>query len=108
MHTTVVATLVAIEFRTAGFPSNLMRSVGKRLWPRPAPALLVRGGALVRAEAVWELGVYGVFLADAAAPPLAPPLLNEAAGTLLRTKAAESDEGGVAAGFAVLDSPWPV
>lgn len=28
------------------------------------------------------------------------------AGHLLRTKAATSDEGGVAAGFAVLDSPY--
>ena len=31
-------------------------------------------------------------------------LLNEEAGYLLRTKVGDSDEGGVAAGFAVLDS----
>ena len=32
-------------------------------------------------------------------------VMNECGGHLLRTKAATSDEGGVAAGFAVLDSP---
>ena len=33
-------------------------------------------------------------------------VVNRAAGHLVRTKAAESDEGGVAAGYAVLDSPY--
>jgi glutathione synthase len=33
---------------------------------------------------------------------------NEAVGHLLRTKTADSNEGGVAAGFAVLDSPMLV
>lgn len=32
-------------------------------------------------------------------------LLNENAGHLVRTKTSDSNEGGVAAGFAVLDSP---
>ncbi len=32
--------------------------------------------------------------------------INEDGGHLLRTKTASSDEGGVAAGFAVLDSPY--
>jgi len=34
--------------------------------------------------------------------------MNEHGGSLLRTKAASSDEGGVAAGYAVLDSPYLV
>lgn len=33
-------------------------------------------------------------------------MLNKEAGHLLRTKISNSDEGGVAAGFAVLDSPY--
>jgi hypothetical protein len=33
-------------------------------------------------------------------------VLNKEAGHLLRTKVSNSDEGGVAAGFAVLDSPY--
>jgi glutathione synthase len=35
-------------------------------------------------------------------------VLNRQAGHLLRTKSADSDEGGVAAGYAVLDSPFLV
>lgn len=35
-------------------------------------------------------------------------ILNKAAGHLLRTKTASSDEGGVATGYAVLDSPYLV
>ena len=33
-------------------------------------------------------------------------ILSKAAGTLLRTKGVEFDEGGVFAGYAVLDSPF--
>lgn len=33
-------------------------------------------------------------------------ILNERAGHLLRTKVASVDDGGVAAGVAVLDSPY--
>jgi glutathione synthase len=35
-------------------------------------------------------------------------LLNKEAGHLVRTKTSSSNEGGVAAGFAVLDSPYLV
>jgi hypothetical protein len=35
-------------------------------------------------------------------------LLNTEAGHLVRTKSSSSNEGGVAAGFAVLDSPYLV
>ena len=61
---------------------------------------MARAGQAVEVESLSELGIYGAFLR--AGPTV---LLNRAAGHLLRTKAASSDEGGVAAGFAVLDSP---
>jgi len=32
--------------------------------------------------------------------------MNKQSGYLMRTKMSSSDEGGVAAGFAVLDSPY--
>jgi hypothetical protein len=35
-------------------------------------------------------------------------LINKEAGHLVRTKTSSSNEGGVAAGFAVLDSPYLV
>ena len=48
-----------------------------------------------------ELGVYGSLVAVGEEEKIA-----EATGHLLRTKKATSNEGGVAAGFAVLDTPW--
>ncbi|TPX63011.1 glutathione synthase [Powellomyces hirtus] len=62
--------------------------------------IMVRHGALIKGEVVSELGIYGLWLSDKGVVHL-----NENGGHLLRTKAANSNEGGVAAGFAVLDSP---
>jgi glutathione synthetase len=75
----------------------------ERLHPAPSPCALVKGGAATLARAACELGVYGVFLGGGGRV-----LLNEAAGHLLRTKVTGTDEGGVALGFAVLDSPMLV
>lgn len=72
----------------------------QRIRPPVNSALFMRGGRVARADALCELGVYSTFLARNG-----QPLRNEPAGTLLRTKTADSNEGGVAAGFAVLDSP---
>lgn len=49
---------------------------------------------------MYELGIYGVFVGNST-----HVILNEAVGHLLRTKLSTSNEGGVAAGFAVLSSP---
>ena len=77
----------------------------ERLHPPVVEACMVRGGVAAVAGASCELGVYGVYLGAGGA---AEPLVNECAGTLLRTKLATSDEGGVAAGFAVIDSVMAV
>ena len=61
---------------------------------------MAREGRATEVESLSELGIYSTFVRQGSAV-----LLNRAAGHLLRTKAATSDEGGVAAGFAVLDSP---
>ncbi|KAI9101059.1 glutathione synthase [Phlyctochytrium arcticum] len=68
--------------------------------PPPLENIMVRTGHLIRGEVVSELGIYGIWVSDG---PVVH--LNESGGHLLRTKAASSHEGGVAAGFAVLDSP---
>ena len=75
----------------------------QRILPATHEALLVRNGAWRRAAAVSELGIFGVHLRRGG-----KVLLNERAGHLLRTKPADADEGGVASGFAVLDSPMLV
>ena len=64
---------------------------------------LVRRGVDVMADVVSELGIYGIWLSKNDIV-----YLNEEAGHLLRTKSSDSNEGGVASGFAVLDSPMLV
>ena len=78
----------------------------QRIFPPPQVGRLLRAGRVVRAETVSELGIFSVFLGDGSAG--SEPLLNEVAGHMLRTKPKEADEGGVAAGFAVIDSPYLV
>ena len=73
----------------------------QRIQPRRAPAVLVRRGVATIGPAVSELGVYSTLLTSATGRVL----LNEAAGHLVRTKLDGVDEGGVAAGYAVLSSP---
>lgn len=74
----------------------------QRIRPPLQRAMLVRGGLATEEDTVSELGIYGAFVATAASGVV----MNDAVGHLLRTKMASSDEGGVAAGFAVLDSPY--
>ncbi|KAM0749440.1 glutathione synthase [Meredithblackwellia eburnea MCA 4105] len=71
--------------------------------------LMVKAGEDTAREAdiVSELGVYGValFKEREGGEGGAEILVNETVGHLLRTKGRESDEGGVAVGFSVIDSP---
>lgn len=63
--------------------------------------LFLRNGRHFWSDSLSELGVYGVCVEARGKGSL----MNAAAGHLLRTKTADSNEGGVASGFAVLDSP---
>ena len=72
-----------------------------RIFPPVAGAHMVKEGALhADIPALSELGIYGVSLSDSKGV-----MLNEVAGHVIRTKAEGVDEGGVATGYAVLDSP---
>jgi len=71
----------------------------ERIVSKPRPGTLVRNAQPLAGDCVAELGVYGAFLADDA------ELLNTVTGHLLRQKITGTNEGGVAAGFAVLSSP---
>ncbi|KAI8081159.1 glutathione synthetase [Thamnidium elegans] len=66
----------------------------------PLDNLMIREGKAITGQVVSELGIYGTYLADSG-----KEILNNAGGHLLRTKATTTREGGVAAGFAVIDSP---
>lgn len=75
--------------------------------PPKAEAVMVRAGEGVgrRVEVISELGIYGVCLFRSGGEGKgAEVLVNETTGQLLRTKGADSDEGGVAVGFSVIDS----
>jgi len=71
----------------------------QRIFPKESLANLVRGGVCHEALTVSELGIYGAYLRNKD-----KVIMNDKCGYLMRTKVSSSDEGGVAAGFAVLDS----
>jgi hypothetical protein len=71
----------------------------QRIFPKASLANLVRGGVCHEALTVSELGIYGAYLRNKD-----KVIINDKCGYLMRTKVSSSDEGGVAAGFAVLDS----
>ncbi|KXG23586.1 glutathione synthetase, chloroplastic [Sorghum bicolor] len=71
----------------------------QRIFPKASLAYLVRGGVCHEGLAISELGIYGAYLRNKD-----KVVINEQSGYLMRTKVSSSDEGGVAAGFAVLDS----
>eukprot|EP00192_Tetraselmis_astigmatica_P003967 CAMPEP_0117674322 /NCGR_PEP_ID=MMETSP0804-20121206/14973_1 /TAXON_ID=1074897 /ORGANISM="Tetraselmis astigmatica, Strain CCMP880" /LENGTH=468 /DNA_ID=CAMNT_0005483177 /DNA_START=366 /DNA_END=1772 /DNA_ORIENTATION=- len=73
----------------------------QRILPPINRSVLVRMGKWEEDNSLQELGIYGTFLRVGD-----KVLLNESAGHLVRTKMESSNEGGVAAGFAVLDSPY--
>lgn len=72
----------------------------ERIMPPKHKAVMIRLGQAAVVDTVSELGIYGTYLRHGE-----KIVFNQEVGHLVRTKAATSDEGGVAAGFAVLDSP---
>lgn len=73
----------------------------QRIKPASNKSVMIRAGKYRVEDTLSELGVYGVFL-----KVQGDIVVNECVGHLVRTKSSTSDEGGVAAGFAVLDSPY--
>ncbi|RYF50808.1 MAG: hypothetical protein EOO38_04780 [Cytophagaceae bacterium] len=63
---------------------------------------IVRAGQIFPSSVISELGIYGTILWDTSSGSI---IHNAEAGHLLRTKSKDTDEGGVAAGFACIDSP---
>nr|BAP47507.1 glutathione synthetase [Gentiana triflora] len=75
----------------------------QRIFPAVSPAILIRDGIYHKEQTVSELGVYGAYLRNKT-----KVIMNEHCGYLMRTKVSSSNEGGVAAGYAVLDSIYLV
>lgn len=65
-------------------------------------SFLLREGQITSGPAICELGIFSTFLGDSSAQQTI--LRNDYAGYLVRTKLSNVNEGGVATGYAVLDS----
>ncbi|KAI3470655.1 hypothetical protein Pfo_027318 [Paulownia fortunei] len=75
----------------------------QRIFPTISPAILMREGNIHKDHVISELGVYATYLRNKT-----KVIMNGHSGYLMRTKVSSSNEGGVAAGFAVLDSIYLV
>jgi glutathione synthetase len=62
-------------------------------------------GAVLAKDVISELGVFGTILFKEAKNGISKVVYEKSDGHLLRTKGRESDEGGVAVGYSVIDSP---
>ena len=94
-----------LENDTKDLPAYILM---QRIFPPSHQVTMLRKGLAYEIESLSELGIYGSYLRVGDVNSSASRVMNEHGGSLLRTKAASSDEGGVAAGYAVLDSPYLV
>jgi glutathione synthase len=69
--------------------------------PPENDAYILRDGKLTKEKCVSEIGIYGIILSDDTTVHL-----NKTAGYLVRTKSANSLEGGVVMGFSAIDTPY--
>lgn len=74
----------------------------KRINVQSIHSILIKQGVLTDCQVISELGIYSTYLSNGSNNDI---VVDNYAGHLLRTKTADSNEGGVAAGFAVIDSP---
>jgi glutathione synthase len=61
---------------------------------------MIRKGKISFTPSITELGIFSLVISNSATGEI---MLNEVDGLLPRTKQADCDEGGVNAGFAVID-----
>ena len=71
----------------------------KKINCKAQESLVIRNGVVNKITSVSEVGMFGVIIGVGE-----NLFVNEYSGYLVRTKAKESNEGGVATGYAVLDS----
>ncbi|KAK2640560.1 hypothetical protein Ddye_028355 [Dipteronia dyeriana] len=88
-----------LRLRKEGSEENAAYILMQMIFPSVSPTFLMRDGICHKDHAISELGIYGAYLRKKE-----KVIMNEQCGYLMRTKVSSSNEGGVAAGFAVLDS----
>ncbi|KAL6989620.1 Glutathione synthetase [Sarracenia purpurea var. burkii] len=90
-----------LRLQEEGTDENSAYILMQKIFPTIASTFLIRDGICYKDRAISELGIYGAYLRNKE-----NVIVNEQCGYLMRTKIASSNEGGVAAGFAVLDSVY--
>ncbi|CAA7044940.1 unnamed protein product [Microthlaspi erraticum] len=88
-----------LRLQKEGEEENAAYILMQRIFPKVSEMFLVRDGVHHKDQSISELGIYGAYLRNKERV-----IINEQSGYLMRTKVSSSNEGGVAAGFAVLDS----
>lgn len=77
----------------------------ERISPPEIPACMLKKGKIAVSQAtLQELGIYSSLFIDVSGPTLVREL--QTFGKLVRTKNADTDEGGVATGYSVVDQPY--
>ncbi|KAL3516153.1 hypothetical protein ACH5RR_023055 [Cinchona calisaya] len=92
-----------LRLQQAGNEEDAAYILMQRIFPSLTPAILMRDGVSHKDQTISELGVYAAYLRNKT-----KVIMNDNCGYLMRTKVSSSNEGGVAAGFAVLDSIYLV
>lgn len=92
-----------LKLQKEGTGSDAAYILMQRIFPKISHSILMREGIPHKEQTISELGIYGSYLRNKT-----EVLINQQAGYLMRTKVSSSNEGGVAAGFAVLDSIYLV
>lgn len=77
----------------------------EKIQPTLQKCILIRDGAYVVTDSICELGIYGIYLGSGTENSYSDANSNSYGGYLLRVKPYNFNEGGVAAGYAVLSSP---
>ncbi|CAN4108692.1 unnamed protein product [Withania somnifera] len=92
-----------LKLQKEGTGSDSAYILMQRIFPNVSHSILMREGIPHKEQTISELGIYGSYLRNKT-----EVLINQQSGYLMRTKVSTSNEGGVAAGFAVLDSIYLV
>ncbi|PNY15793.1 glutathione synthetase chloroplastic-like [Trifolium pratense] len=90
-----------IKLQKLGSQEDAAYILMQRIFPTASAAVLMRNGCWHKDRAISELGIFGTYLRNKDTV-----IVNNQSGYLMRTKISSSDEGGVAAGFAVIDSVY--
>lgn len=76
-----------------------------RIHPPTVKVWMLRNANIIETDAMSEMGIFSTVIYDSSKPFESMVMENRNTGTLLRTKGSHSNEGGVNAGYAVIDSP---